>query len=159
MSTTLYNLVMSVDTSEVRGLFIKMGADDGLCIQDTYAMVNNHMDVLENLTTKIPVASDIIITVEDDGDVCCIDDTKKKGEERWTMSSYSWAECLGMVIHPDAFTYHSPAMVLTHSLYEICWHGYTEEKAKEFFDALLGYEKDSGGTSSDVPEFRGNVLN
>lgn len=54
---------------------------------------------------------------------------KKDGDDtRWALDSSTFSEWLGFTISPKSFEEFSELDVLCHCLWEMTWHGYTDEE-------------------------------
>lgn len=95
------------------------------------------------LLEKEPAASNMIITLEP------VADADEKGGsyesvfgkieglgQPFCLSITPWSEWLGMSIDPETIRKYTPEEIAAHCLYEMTFHGFTEEKIQGFAKKL-----------------------
>jgi hypothetical protein len=73
---------------------------------------------------------------------------KEGDDERWGLSFSPWKEWLGMVVRKETLDTYSASRIVANCLYEMTFHGFTEETIKQEIQKL----EDSIKESKEHPE-------
>jgi len=123
------DLLKKYDWKDIRPVILTLYPDQKKNING-YKIALEELLVLKSAKTKMRIIIKEEFDVDEQEryyDVSAKDDR----ETFWAMDFMDWKKCLDMEIDPETLSKHSSLDIIAHCLWEITWHGFTQEEVKK----------------------------